>query len=261
MDMKHILSLIITFIACLSVWGQNPYDKYEKLYEGCVDGKESTIYGGTYGSWPPEMNVPEFPNGGDVEFTRFIYENLTYPYGSAGSVYNQSSPLVNAMRKPGEWNVYDIIYTAPTFKADGTYRTNPYVTILFNGVLVLADVLHKEPDGKISIYEVKHSCIMKEVFVKDVAIQRYVIAHNLPLAHFYLVLDSGDGKFNLIDLLQQSPEEEASIADNIYRMKAMLQGTEPLIPMGAQCALPYPCPYREHCQKAQKNKQLELQFG
>ncbi len=77
--MKHILSLIITFIACLSVWGQNPYEKYEKLYEGCVDGKESTIYGGTYGSWPPEMNVPEFPNGGDVEFTRFIYENLTYP--------------------------------------------------------------------------------------------------------------------------------------------------------------------------------------
>ena len=64
------------------------------------------------------------------------YENLTYPYGSAGSVYNQSSPLVNAMRKPGEWNVYDIIYTAPVFGADGNYVRKPSVTVIHNGVLV-----------------------------------------------------------------------------------------------------------------------------
>lgn len=64
------------------------------------------------------------------------YENQTYVNGMAGSIYKQSTPLVNPCRKPGEWNVYDIIYTAPTFKEDGTYRTHPYVTVIFNGVLV-----------------------------------------------------------------------------------------------------------------------------
>ncbi|NLJ00045.1 MAG: DUF1080 domain-containing protein [Bacteroidales bacterium] len=64
------------------------------------------------------------------------YENETYVNGQAGSVYKQTAPLVNAMRPPGEWNTYDIIYTAPTFKSDGTYRTPPRVTLLQNGVLL-----------------------------------------------------------------------------------------------------------------------------
>lgn len=64
------------------------------------------------------------------------YENETYVDGMAGSIYKQSTPLVNPCRQPGEWNVYDIIYTAPTFKADGSYRTHPYLTLIFNGVLV-----------------------------------------------------------------------------------------------------------------------------
>ena len=65
-----------------------------------------------------------------------VYENETYTNGMAGAIYKQSTPLVNPCRKPGEWNVYDIIYTAPTFKEDGSYRTRPYVTVIFNGVLV-----------------------------------------------------------------------------------------------------------------------------
>lgn len=64
------------------------------------------------------------------------YQNETYYNGQAGSVYSQMPPLVNASRKPGEWNVYDIIYTAPTFKSDGTFRTRPVVTLLHNGILV-----------------------------------------------------------------------------------------------------------------------------
>lgn len=64
------------------------------------------------------------------------YNNETYVNGMAASLYKQNAPLVCPIRKPGEWNVYDIIYTAPTFKADGTYRTHPFVTVLFNGVLV-----------------------------------------------------------------------------------------------------------------------------
>jgi hypothetical protein len=64
------------------------------------------------------------------------YNSETYANGQAASIYKQSPPLVNAMRKPGEWNVYDIIYSAPIFKEDGTYRVPPYITVLHNGVLV-----------------------------------------------------------------------------------------------------------------------------
>jgi len=64
------------------------------------------------------------------------YNNETYVNGQVGSVYKQTPPLANAMRKPGEWNVYDIIYNAPVFKEDGTYRVPPRVTVIQNGVVL-----------------------------------------------------------------------------------------------------------------------------
>jgi hypothetical protein len=64
------------------------------------------------------------------------YQNATYANGQAASIYKQNRPLVNAMRPPGEWNVYDILYSAPVFREDGTYRIPPCVTVLHNGVLV-----------------------------------------------------------------------------------------------------------------------------
>jgi len=64
------------------------------------------------------------------------YNNETYVNGQTGSVYKQTPPLANVMRKPGEWNVYDIIYSAPIFKEDGTYRVPPTVTVIQNGVVL-----------------------------------------------------------------------------------------------------------------------------
>ncbi|MDR0429470.1 MAG: DUF1080 domain-containing protein [Tannerellaceae bacterium] len=64
------------------------------------------------------------------------YNNETYVNGQTGSIYKQTPPLVNAMRKPGEWNIYDIIYTAPVFKEDGTYRYSPTVTVIQNGIVL-----------------------------------------------------------------------------------------------------------------------------
>ena len=64
------------------------------------------------------------------------YINKTYVNGQAGAIYKQSPPLVNPNRKPGEWQSYDIVWTAPTFSADGSLKTPAYVTVLFNGVLV-----------------------------------------------------------------------------------------------------------------------------
>jgi hypothetical protein len=64
------------------------------------------------------------------------YNNATYVNGQAASIYKQYPPLVNAMRKPGEWQTYDVVWTAPTFKADGSLGTPAYVTAFHNGVLV-----------------------------------------------------------------------------------------------------------------------------
>jgi hypothetical protein len=63
------------------------------------------------------------------------FENPTYPDGQAASLYGQNPPLVNASRKPGEWQVYDIIFTAPRFK-DGKLESPAFITALHNGVLV-----------------------------------------------------------------------------------------------------------------------------
>lgn len=64
------------------------------------------------------------------------FENNTYVNGQAGSVYKQFPPLVNPSRKPGEWQVYDVVWTAPTFLSDGSLRTPAYLTAFHNGVLI-----------------------------------------------------------------------------------------------------------------------------
>lgn len=64
------------------------------------------------------------------------YNNSTYVNGQAGSIYKQSPPLVNACRKPGEWQSYDVIWTAPRFNEDGTLKSPARITVFHNGVLV-----------------------------------------------------------------------------------------------------------------------------
>lgn len=67
------------------------------------------------------------------------YENATYVNGMAGSLYKQSPPLVNASGRPGEWQTYDVVWTAPTFAANGVLMAPARATVLFNGVLVQND--------------------------------------------------------------------------------------------------------------------------
>jgi hypothetical protein len=64
------------------------------------------------------------------------YENPTYADGTTAAIYGQYPPLVNACRKPGEWQVYDIIWLAPRFDENGNLIRPAYVTVFHNGVVV-----------------------------------------------------------------------------------------------------------------------------
>ncbi len=66
------------------------------------------------------------------------HQNPTYPDGQASALYGQYPPLVNASRKPGEWQTYDIVFTAPRFKdgnKDGKLDKPATVTVIHNGVV------------------------------------------------------------------------------------------------------------------------------
>jgi hypothetical protein len=64
------------------------------------------------------------------------YNNRTYSNGQTGSIYKQHIPLVNACRKPGEWQSYDIIFSAPRFSENGRVAIPAHFTILHNGILI-----------------------------------------------------------------------------------------------------------------------------
>jgi len=64
------------------------------------------------------------------------YNNSTYSNGQAGSIYKQAIPLVNASKKPGEWQSYDIVWTAPVFNDNGSLKSAARVTVLHNGILI-----------------------------------------------------------------------------------------------------------------------------
>lgn len=71
------------------------------------------------------------------------YENPTYPDGTTGGIYGQYPPLVNACRKPGQWQSYDIIWNGPRF--EGEKLVSPaYATVFLNGLLLHH---HKELQG------------------------------------------------------------------------------------------------------------------
>ncbi|MDP9040885.1 MAG: DUF1080 domain-containing protein [Bacteroidota bacterium] len=79
-------------------------------------------------------------SGSDVGYELQIldnYNNTTYVNGQVGSMYKQAIPLANPSRKPGEWQNYEVVWTAPRFKSDGSLDSAARVTVFLNGVLVL----------------------------------------------------------------------------------------------------------------------------
>ena len=97
-----------------------------------------------------EWSTPNPPHGTDQDrgnsgvFLHGLYEiqvldsydNVTYADGEAAAVYGQYPPLVNAARKPGVWQMYDIVFHGARFDANGSLTRHANVTVFYNGVLV-----------------------------------------------------------------------------------------------------------------------------
>ena len=64
------------------------------------------------------------------------FENQTYPNGQCGAVYGNHPPLVNACRKPGEWQSYDIVFHAARWSDDGKKASDATLTVFHNGILI-----------------------------------------------------------------------------------------------------------------------------
>jgi hypothetical protein len=75
------------------------------------------------------------------------YQSKTYADGAAASIYGQYPPLVNASLPPGQWQVYDIVWTAPRFDAEGNLQSKARITVFHNGVLVQNNVELTGPTG------------------------------------------------------------------------------------------------------------------
>ncbi len=71
------------------------------------------------------------------------YENPTYSNGQAGSIYKQLIPLANASRPPGEWQMYDVAFSAPVFDSNSTVVSPARVTVFHNGVLIQNNIALK----------------------------------------------------------------------------------------------------------------------
>ena len=134
---------------------------------------------------------------------------------------------------------------------------------LYDDVLVLADVVHKNSDGTLDIYEVKSGTTLSETYRHDAALQHYVISHCREVRSFSVVYNGADGVngsngFNVVDLTEELAAQHDEIARNIAAMKEILRHGEPDTPTGQHCLEPYACPYQHYC--AQGVRQMSL-FG
>jgi prepilin-type processing-associated H-X9-DG protein len=100
---------------------------------------------------PPKGDGQERGNSGVFLMGRYevqvldSYHNVTYADGHAAAIYGQYPPIVNASRKPGEWQTYDIIFHRPRFDASGKVTAPARMTIVHNGVFVQDDAVLTGP--------------------------------------------------------------------------------------------------------------------
>jgi hypothetical protein len=149
------------------------------------------------------------------------YQSNTYADGSAASIYGQYPPLVNASLPPGQWQTYDILYTAPRFAADGKLKSPVRLTVFHNGVLVQNNVelsgpttwlerpsysAHPEKQP-ISLQDHGNPVRYRNIWLRELG-NPGKSEFNLPLA----LLDSYTGKYDNLQITRQDFQLVVNVA-------------------------------------------------
>ena len=197
------------------------------------------VYKPNLAYYPPET-LARFRKGRDFEAkVKALFPNAIDVSQQLGRNIQRYPELTKQMlEQPGEVNLYEAGF-------------------VYNEVLVLADVVHKDADGNISVYEIKNSLSVKDVFRRDVSIQHYVISHCADISSFSIIYNDGEDNPIYEELLPEAQEAEPLIARQVERFKEVLQGMEPSVETGEQCSAPYECPYLRYC-NGKVATQLEL---
>ena len=180
-----------------------------------------------------ELACELFPDGVEVEFTR------------------EYAQMVETTARLLEEGVQNIIYEA---------------TFSYDGILVMVDVLHVEEDGSVSLYEVKSSTSVKEIYLHDVSVQYYVL-HGLGMrvkGAYVVHIDSSyvrgeelevEKLFSVVDVTAEVEQLQEQIPSRLSEWEAYLSDTqnEPDIDIGSHCKKPYECDAKHYCWKVQRN--------
>lgn len=139
------------------------------------------------------------------------------------------------------------------------YKNIFEATFLYNGMLVMVDILHQRDDGAWEIYEVKSSTSVKGVYITDAAYQTMVLKHcGFEIDKAYIIhvnnsyIRQGDldihQLFTIVDVTEEVFAREPQIAQQATAFTALIASqSEPTIPIGEHCFYPYECPARTHC--------------
>ncbi len=166
-----------------------------------------------------------FPNGKEIIFK--------------GTTFDQKIALTQQWIKEGVENIYEA-----TFKYDG--------------ILVMADILHINADGDVELNEVKHVNEMRDVYVNDAAIQYYVLnglgyeVTKVNIIHRSEESENGafEKMFTIVNVSDKVVGLQNDILNNLNRFRKVLeQKDEPGISMGGHCTSPYQCEAKAYCEK------------
>ena len=127
----------------------------------------------------------------------------------------------------------------------------------YNNVFMKADILHKGKCGW-ELYEVKQSTKVEDVHVNDVALQHYVLTGaGIPVSRAFLVHINNEyvrhGQieveklFVIEDITDRVIEKQTFVAEELDKMRKMLNGPMPAIDIGAWCDDPYECDFKGRC--------------
>ena len=179
-----------------------------------------------------ELACELFPNGVEVEFTRD---------------YAQMVETTARLIEEGVLNIYE-------------------ATFMYAGILVMVDVLHVEEDGSVSLYEVKSSTSVKDIYLHDVSVQYYILCGlGMRIKGAYVVhIDSSyvrgeeleiDKLFCVVDVTAEAVQLQSQIPQKFSEWEVYLSDTqnEPDIDIGSHCKKPYECDAKAYCWKVQRN--------